>query len=36
MPDSLKVKKFFEQNTRNAAEAKSAACIRELWKDKYK
>ena len=36
MPETLKGKKFYEPNTRNAAEAKIAACIRELWKDKYK
>ena len=36
MPETLKGKKFYEPNTRNAAEAKIAACIRDLWKDKYK
>ena len=36
MPETLKGKKFYEPNTRNAAEAKIAACIRELGKDKYK
>ena len=36
MPETLTGKKFYEQNTRSAAEAKLAACIRELWKDKYK
>ena len=34
MPETLKGKKFYEPNTRNAAEAKIAACIRDLWKDK--
>ena len=35
-PKRSKARKFYEPNTRNAAEAKIAACIRELWKDKYK
>lgn len=35
MPDTLKGKKFYEPNPGNAAEAKIAEHMRELWKEKY-
>ena len=35
MPESLKGRRFYEPNVQNAAEAKIAARIAELWKGKY-
>ena len=36
LPESLSGTKFYEPDTQNAAEAKIAERMAQLWKDKYK
>ena len=35
MPEGMEGKTFYHPNTENAAEAKIAERLRQLWKDKY-